>query len=121
MPQVQSFFTAKCAGCHSGSVSPDLRSGVSRAAMVGQSATGLCGPPYSNGTSWKLVVPGDLGNSVLMRYAIPCACGTSCLNPPCSVGLRCGSGDPICAGKSKAPTAAEQATVQCWILQGAPP
>lgn len=121
MPQVQAFFNSKCANCHPNNHSPNLQSGSSRAALINQNATGQCGPPASNGTSWKLVVPGDLGNSVLARYVQPCPCGTSCLSPPCGSGLRCGSGDPICTGRSQAPSAADQRNVQCWILQGAPP
>jgi len=125
LPAVQAFFNRKCAGCHPGDHSPDLGSGRSRAALVDQYPTGLCGPPASNANpSWRLVAPGDLESSVLWRYVQDCACGGGCLHamtPPCNSGVRCGSQDPICAGNSDAPGDADRAAVRCWILQGAPP
>ncbi|HEY8208003.1 MAG TPA: hypothetical protein VIG99_11020 [Myxococcaceae bacterium] len=125
MPAVQAFFNRKCAGCHPSDFSPDLGNGRSRNALVNRFPVGVCGPPSSSANpSWRLVVPGDLENSMLWRYVQGCACGSACLSamsPPCNSGARCGSKDPICTGKSDAPSAADRAAVQCWILQGAPP
>src|SRR5262245_33211171 len=81
MAAVQAFFNRKCARCHPSDSSPDLGSGRSRNALVNQFPLGVCGPPASGANpAWRLVVPGDLQNSVLWRYMQDCACGTACLN-----------------------------------------
>lgn len=120
---VQPLFTAKCESCHAPQDTlPDLRAGSAYTAIVNRAPDGKkCSPLGAGGSfsgSWKLVAPGDLGNSVLWWYLQDC-CGPICLSPPCSGAQpRCGNQDPICFNSR--PTPAEKRSVQCWILQGAP-
>ena len=118
---IHPWFQLRCGGCHDWNAIQ----------LVTLAPRGdKCGPLGAGAnfsSSWRLVAPGDLGNSVLWWFAQDCcapACGASCagtcLSPPCSSALaKCRSDDPLCQTQHRT-TDAERARLQCWILAGAP-
>jgi hypothetical protein len=118
---IQPWFSLRCSACHSWT-----------APMLTQLAPSKdkCGPIGAGAnyrSTWRLVAPGDLANSVAWWFVQNCcapecgaACGGACLAPPCSSALpRCGRDDPLCSPAHRS-TADERKRLQCWILEGAP-
>ena len=115
------WFQLRCSGCHNWTASQLVTSAPSRQKCSPSGA----GANFSS--SWRLVAPGDLANSILWWYVQDCcapscgaACGNECLSPPCSSSIpKCGTDDPLCQSQHRT-TDGERAAIECWILGGAP-
>jgi hypothetical protein len=118
---IRPWFLLRCGGCHDWTASQLVTSAPSRQKCSPSGA----GANFSS--SWRLIAPRDLSNSVLWWYVQDCcapscgaACGSACLSPPCSSSVpKCGSADPLCQSQHRT-TDGERAALECWILDGAP-
>ena len=118
---VAPWFALRCSGCHDWTAA----SLVTRSPMGEKCGPGGAGANYRS--TWRLVAPGDLANSVLWWFVKDCCapacgafCGPDCLSPPCSNAIsKCGSSNPLCLFQHRT-TDQERARIQCWILEGAP-
>jgi hypothetical protein len=114
------WFQLRCGGCH----------GWTASQLVTRAPNGQkCGPNGAGAnfsSSWRLVAPGDLSNSVMWWFVQDCcapscgaSCGSACVSPPCASNIpRCGTDDPLCQSQHRT-TDPERAQLECWILQGA--